>query len=151
LRAAKADLLCCSGYKPDLVGWRAARRVGIPVMSISHGWTAATWRVRCYEWLDKRALRWFDAVVCVSNAQAAKVLAAGVQEARIAVIQNAIGAEAFVEPDPAVRAEMLGWFATPPRQLVGAAGRFSPEKGFALFIEAAESIVIERPDVGFVL
>src|SRR3954470_1401225 len=25
LRRLGADLLCCSGYKPDLVGWRAAR------------------------------------------------------------------------------------------------------------------------------
>src|SRR6266436_4167217 len=39
LRRLNADLLCCSGYKPDLVGWRAARRGGVPVISISHGWT----------------------------------------------------------------------------------------------------------------
>src|ERR1043166_49360 len=30
LRARNADIVCCSGYKPDFVGWRAARRVGIP-------------------------------------------------------------------------------------------------------------------------
>ena len=39
LRRLQADLLCCSGYKPDLVGWWAARRLGIPVVSIAHGWT----------------------------------------------------------------------------------------------------------------
>src|SRR3712207_4652031 len=37
LRARRADLLTCSGYKPDVLGWRAARRAGIPVVSISHG------------------------------------------------------------------------------------------------------------------
>src|SRR3954466_15253420 len=26
LRRLKADVLCCSGYKPDLIGWRGARR-----------------------------------------------------------------------------------------------------------------------------
>src|ERR1017187_6497279 len=82
LQRLKADLLCCSGYKPDLVGWRAARRVGIPALSISHGWTSATWKVRVYEKLDKIVLRWMDAVVCVSKAQADKVRAAGVADAR---------------------------------------------------------------------
>src|SRR5262245_30912269 len=42
LRRLRADVLCCSGYKPDILGWRAARQAGVPVVSISHGWTAAT-------------------------------------------------------------------------------------------------------------
>ncbi len=80
LRARKADVLCCSGYKPDLIGWRAARRAGIPVVGIAHGWTAATWRVRVYEALDRVAMRWMDAVVCVSEAQAAKARRARIWE-----------------------------------------------------------------------
>ncbi len=151
LRRLQADLLCCSGYKPDLVGWRAARRVGIPVVSISHGWTSATWRVCCYEKLDKIILRWMDAVVAVSKAQADRVRAAGVPEANIAVIQNAVGADAFVESNAAHREEMLRWFAQPPRWLIGAAGRFSPEKGFAVLIEAAALVAQQRPEAGFVL
>jgi glycosyltransferase involved in cell wall biosynthesis len=147
----RADLLCCSGYKPDLVGWRAARRVGIPVVSISHGWTSATWKVRCYEGLDKIALRWMDAVVCVSAAQAEKVRRANVPESKIEVIRNAIGEEAFVGPKPEIRQEMLQWFARPPRSLIGAAGRLSPEKGFAIFIEAAALVLQQRPEAGFIL
>ncbi|MCS7047584.1 MAG: glycosyltransferase family 4 protein, partial [Gemmataceae bacterium] len=27
LRRLKADILCCSGYKPDIVGWWAGRQV----------------------------------------------------------------------------------------------------------------------------
>jgi glycosyltransferase involved in cell wall biosynthesis len=151
LRRLQANLLCCSGYKPDLVGWRAARRVGIPVMSISHGWTAATWRVRFYEALDRWVLRRFDAVACVSQAQADKVRRTGLDDSKIAVIRNSIGPEAFVEPDAAVRAEMEGWFRRKPRWLIGAAGRFSREKGFAIFVAAAEEVAIQRPDAGFVL
>jgi glycosyltransferase involved in cell wall biosynthesis len=151
LRKLRADLVCCSGYKPDLVGWRAARRIGIPVVSISHGWTAATWRVRCYERLDRFILGWMDAVVCVSKAQADKVRAAGVADAKAIVIQNAIGADAFVDPQPEVRAEMANWFAQPPRWIIGAAGRLSPEKGFAVYIEAAAKVAQQRPGAGFVL
>jgi glycosyltransferase involved in cell wall biosynthesis len=151
LRRLHADVVCCSGYKPDLVGWFAARMVGAPVVSVSHGWTAATWKVRRYEAMDRCMLRWMDAVVCVSNGQAEKVRQARVPESKIVVIQNAIGEEAFVEPDGARRAEMLAWFAQPPRWLVGAAGRFSPEKGFAACIDAAALVVRARPEAGFVL
>jgi len=151
LRELKADLLLCSGYKPDLVGWQAARLVGIPVVSISHGWTSATWKVRCYEKFDQLALRWMDAVVCVSQAQADKVRHAGVPAAKIKVIHNAIGEEAFRQPRPEVRQQMLGWFAQPPRWIIGAAGRFSPEKGFSVLIEAAAVFVEHRPDAGVVL
>lgn len=151
LRLLKANLLCCSGYKPDLVGWQAARRLGIPVVSISHGWTSATWKVRGYEKLDQIAMRRMDAVVCVSKAQADKVQRAGVLKEKTTVIRNAIGNEAFVEPKPENRKELISWFGKPPRWLIGAAGRLSPEKGFAVFIEAAAQIVQRRPEAGFVL
>jgi glycosyltransferase involved in cell wall biosynthesis len=150
LRRVQPDVVCCSGYKPDVVGWRAARRVGIPVISISHGWTAATWKVRCYETLDRWTLRWMDRVVCVSQAQAVKVRRAGVPEAKIAVIRNAIGADAFAPAMPERRAEMVGWFARPPRWIVGAAGRLSPEKGYAVFVEAAAQVAQQLPDAGFI-
>lgn len=151
LRRLKSDLLCTSGYKPDLIGWRAARRVGIPVVAVSHGWTAATWKVRLYEALDRWVLRRMDAVVCVSHAQADKVRRAGVADAKIVVIHNAVDEGAVHGPSAAVRSEMIGWFARPPRWLIGAAGRMSPEKGFAVLIEAAARVLPQRPDAGFLL
>src|SRR5262245_58181277 len=115
LRRLKADLLICHGYKPDLVGWRAARRIGIPVVSVSHGWTWATWKGRCYEKMNRLALRWMDAVVCVSEAQAEKVRRAGISESKITVIHNSKGEDAFAEPQVEAREEMLKWFDVCPR------------------------------------
>ena len=151
LRQFRADLLCTSGYKPDLLGWCAARRAGIPVIAIAHGWTGATWKVRLYERADAWVMRRMDAVVCVAQAQAPILKNAGIPEAKLHVIQNAIGADAFTTPDAETRAELASWFASPPRWIVGAAGRLSPEKGFAVFLDAAARIVQQRADVGFVL
>src|SRR5437764_13131840 len=36
LQNRKADLLCCSGYKPDLIGWGEARRAGVSVVARPH-------------------------------------------------------------------------------------------------------------------
>lgn len=151
LRRARADVVCCSGYKPDLIGWLAARQAGVPVVSVSHGWTAATLRVRFYETLDRWALRWMDAVVCVSESQAVKVRAAGVPPGRAVVIRNAIDPTAFARPDPTYRSTLEGFFARPPRVVVGAAGRLSPEKGFDRLLEAAAQVIARAPEVGFVL
>src|SRR5579871_2644923 len=150
LRRLKADVLCCSGYKPDIIGWRAARQAGIPVVSVSHGWTAATIKVRLNEALDRRVLRWMDHVVCVSAAQAVKVRRAGVSPERVTVIRNAIDAAAG-EPDPSYRHRLREFFAVPPERIVGAAGRLSPEKGFGQLVEAAAIVGRSDPGVGFVV
>jgi glycosyltransferase involved in cell wall biosynthesis len=151
LQEWKADILCCSGYKPDIIGWMAARRAGIPVVSVSHGWTAATLRVRLNEALDRRVLRWMDFIVCVSEAQAVKVRRAGVSAERVAVIRNAIDVEAAGAPDPVYADRLQDFFADVPDRIVGAAGRLSPEKGFDQLVEAAAMVNEVVPSIGFVL
>lgn len=150
-RHLRADVLCCSGYKPDILGWAAARRAGIPVISISHGWTAATAKVRLNEMFDRLVLRWMDCTVCVSEAQARRVRRAGVPSERITVIRNAIDLSHFPPRDPKLREEMLGWFSPTPRYIVGAAGRLSREKGFDHLITAAALVRRRNPETGFVL
>ena len=151
LRTLRADVLCTSGYKPDLIGWRAARRAGIPVIAIAHGWTGATWRVRVYEWLDALAMRSADAVVCVSSATADRVRRAGVPAGRCVIIRNALDTTPYDTPRPEARRNVESLFATPPATILGAVGRLSPEKGFDVFIDAAAEILRERRDVGVVL
>jgi glycosyltransferase involved in cell wall biosynthesis len=151
LRHLGADVLCCHGYKPDIIGWRAARQAHVPVISISHGWTAATFKVRLNEALDRFVLRFMDRVVCVSQAQAVKVRQAGVSEKRIAVIRNAIGSEAFAPPDPAYRQVVRNFLPADCRHVVGAAGRLSPEKGFGDLVEAAVQVLKTNPTAAFIL
>jgi glycosyltransferase involved in cell wall biosynthesis len=151
LRRCGTTVLCCHGYKADVLGGRAARRLGIPVIAVSRGWTAENWRVRLYEMLDRRVLRGMDRVVCVSEGQAVKVRRAGVAEARIRVIHNAIRSERFTQPAVEQRALLQGLFPGPWSRLVGAAGRLSPEKGFDVLVEAAVHLARTDNATGFVL
>jgi glycosyltransferase involved in cell wall biosynthesis len=151
LRRLRPDVLLTHGYKPDLIGLLAARKAGVPIVSVSRGWTGATLKVRVYDVLDKLSLHAMDAVVCVSEGQAAKVRRAGVPAARVRVIRNAIRGERFDRPDPAARDRLQALFSSPRRHIVGAAGRLSPEKGFGVLVEVARRVVQADPDTGFVI
>jgi glycosyltransferase involved in cell wall biosynthesis len=151
LAAVRADVLLCNGYKADLLGRMAARRVGIPAVAVSRGWTAQTLRVRLYEAVDRWHLRRMDRVVCVSEAQAVKVRQAGVPPQRVRVIHNAVDPARFANPDPRAREQLAGCFRRPPARLIGAAGRFSPEKGFDVLVAAAARVLRTHPDTGFLL
>ena len=151
LRDGKVDVLCTNGYKADIIGLLASRRSGIPIVAVSHGWTHESLRVRCYEALDRVVLRKMDRVVCVSHGQAAKVRRAGVAPQRIVVIPCAVQAERFEAPDPEYRERLRGWFTGSPGRIIGAAGRLSPEKGFADLVEAAALATHADPTLRFIL
>ena len=150
LRETDADVLVAHGYKSNLLGRPAARRVRVPIISVSRGWTGENRRVSVYDALDKIHLRYMDGVVCVSAGQAKKVRQAGVPQGKIHVIRNAARLDDFHRKDPAYRERL--------RDLVGgdgpfivAAGRLSPEKGFDVLVEAAKRVVTVEPTARFVL
>jgi glycosyltransferase involved in cell wall biosynthesis len=151
LADVRANVLCSHGYKADLVGRVAARRLHIPAVAVSRGWTGESLRVRLYEALDRWHLRWMDRVVCVSKAQALRVRQAGVRPDCIRVIVNAVEPGRFSNPDPDGRGRLNHSFPRSPTRLIGAAGRLSPEKGFDVLIAAAAQVRRVHPDAGFLL
>ena len=163
-RRVNAGLLVSHGYKGNLFGLLVARSLGIPIVSVSHGWTSESLAVRLYEALDRRLFPLVDKLVCVSEGQARKVRRAGVPEGKIQVIRDAVRAERFAEVDGAYRDQLELMFPVRPDVIVGAAGRLSPEKGFGVLVNAAAQVLqsplsalpasaspLPAPHIGFVL
>jgi glycosyltransferase involved in cell wall biosynthesis len=88
-RQLRPTVVHSHGYRADVVGARAARRLGIPVVSTAQGITGGGWKNRLHQSIQWRALGRFDAVISVSRPIAAELTRRGVPGDRIHVIPNA--------------------------------------------------------------
>jgi glycosyltransferase involved in cell wall biosynthesis len=126
------------GYKPDILlslpgmarGWRR--------ISTCHTWYRETWKMRTWEFLDKRVLRRFDGVVAVSSHIERELHEARVPAARIRKIDNGIEAP---RRDPALGAAVRGEFGIAAEvPLVVQLGRLAPAKRNDIVIDALPDV-----------
>jgi glycosyltransferase involved in cell wall biosynthesis len=151
LREVDAQILCCHGYKADIVGVLAARLAGIPCVGIAHYWVASNSRLAVYMTADWMALRRMVATVAVCEAQADKLIAGGIKPDRISTIRNAIEPAAPIESVERARETLRALFPKAPSRIVGTSARLSVEKGIDVLVLAVEIVAKKYPDVGFVV
>ncbi len=133
LHRVRPDVVHTHGYRPDVLDAGVARRAGIPVVTTLHGFTHGGWRNWCYERLQYRAFRRFDAVVAVARPLVARLERAGVPRSRIHEVPNALSAIAPPLERQAAR-HALG--VSPDSFVVGWVGRLSREKGPDVLLDA---------------
>ena len=149
LRQENADILCTHGYKPNVVGFFAAKLCSVPTVAVSRGWTWENRKIRIYEAVDRRFLRYVDHVVAVSAGQEKKILDCGVASRKVSVIHNAINLDdCLTAAAPGIRQE-LGLPAD--SLIVASAGRLSPEKNYQAMVTAASTVAADNANVYFVI
>jgi glycosyltransferase involved in cell wall biosynthesis len=132
-RIEKVDVVHTHGYRPDVVDGSVARGMGIATVSTCHGFIDAGLRGRFYQWLQRQALRRFDAVVAVSEPIAMRLKTAGVPASRIHVIQNVVAPRVAMLSREKARAR-IGLSGAAP--VIGWVGRLSTEKGPDVALQA---------------
>lgn len=136
-RAIDPDIVHTHGYRADVLAARCCHRAGTAVVTTLHGFTGGDLRNRCYEWLQRRAVRICDTVVAVSGAIAGEMTRSGVTPDRVKVIPNVI-------PPPGPRLtrdearDALG--IAGDRWVVGWVGRVSHEKGLDVLLDARHTV-----------
>jgi len=132
-RQVRPDIVHTHGYRPDVLDGGVARRLGIPVVTTLHGFTHGGWKNWCYERLQYRAFRRFDAVVAVARPLVPRLERAGVPPWRIHEVRNAWHA---LTPPLEREAARHALGLSPDCFVVGWVGRLSPEKGPDVLLEA---------------
>src|SRR5262249_59589452 len=95
VRARGIDLMHTHGYKADIYGYLAARSEDTPLVATCHNWLAGGAALAAYNFLDRMALKRFDAVCAVSPAIAQELVSLGLHRDRVTVIPNGIDVTAF--------------------------------------------------------
>lgn len=126
-----ADLIHSHAYHADLVGARAARCAGLPIVATAHGLTGGDWKNRLYQWLDLRALRHFDGVIAVSQPLHDTLIEFGCRPDRVRLIANGFAPGRLLSR--AVARQELGLDPTAP--VIGWVGRFTEEKDPLAFVD----------------
>lgn len=140
------DILHSHGYKVNIFfGFLPRKVIKVPVMTTLHGWTSVSVisKMRLYEWLDARSLRFLDAVVVVNRNMLELPALKRLPFERLRVIDNGIPARMSNDwdIDPGISTFCKNGF------IVGNIGRYSREKGLNYLLEALALLVREGLDV----
>jgi glycosyltransferase involved in cell wall biosynthesis len=147
-------LICTHSYKADILGTLAGLRLGTPVAWFLRGWTGEDWKVRSYERLDRTFLPLATRVVCLSPTQARQIVALRRSLARkISVVHNAVETRSISAAQRLQARRTLRMRLALPDEspVVATAGRLSPEKGTACFLQAIPMIANQFPEARFVI
>jgi glycosyltransferase involved in cell wall biosynthesis len=147
VRMDNIDLLHAHGYKGDIYGYFANKRLNVPLVATCHLWTRQTAAIRFYEYIDALFLRRYDAVVSVSDAIAKEARDAGIAPEKITTVDNGIDLSPFVSANPGLAEELRKG----DRILVGTVGRLVEQKGMEYFLRAAHKVLQRFPNTLFVI
>ncbi|HFD33168.1 MAG TPA: glycosyltransferase family 1 protein [Gammaproteobacteria bacterium] len=136
------------GYKSNFYAF-FVRSSGAALVTTCHNWIISDLKMRCFIWLDKILLRFFNSVVCVSRPIQMELERWRV--GKLSLIYNGVNISTF-EKDNARRHEIrhrLG--LTDREQVIGFVGRVSNEKGINILLECGADIHSSFPDLHIVL
>ena len=144
VRKHKISILQSHGYKAGVVAWILKRLTGLPWVAFVHGYTAENRRMAMYNRLDRWLMRGADRVIAVSEATKGLLQRGGLPECRLRVVHNGIDLQRRGAGTDGERLRCF-WQGEPDNFLIGVIGRFSPEKGQAVFLDAFKIVVQALP------
>ena len=155
------NILHSHGYKGNILfGLLFKKSCQIPMVSTLHGWTSTDGfsKIRLYEWLDRKSLKYIDSVVLVTNAMKSHPKLKGLKDINFHVIPNGIPIEDHNTPAQIPPFSPLIPTPSPHPFIhsdfdqniidfcskgftIGSIGRLSKEKGYNYLIEAFATLI----------
>jgi glycosyltransferase involved in cell wall biosynthesis len=149
LREERIDVLHSHDFRSDLLGWIAARRVGIPIMNTVYVWFGvhSMGKVQYIEALNRLVLRRFDGLNAISEATRRDTIELyGFRPEHVTTVLSGIDVAKFEAPiDAAAVRASVG--AAPDDRLLCFVARIYPEKAHTHLLKAMVPVVARHPNV----
>ncbi len=129
------DLIHSHGYKGNILfGFLPARLRKVPIAATLHGWTSSSSvsKMRLYEWLDAKSLSFLDAVAVVNKNMLNHPRFPTITPKKLFTIDNGIPKEKV--EDITLDQDIIKFCQND--FVIGTIGRYSPEKGFDVLLQA---------------
>ena len=140
LRNEQFDLIHSHGYRADVISLALSKYFRKPLVSTCHGFVPNDRRLRFYNDLDLRLLRYFARIIAVSTSMRWDLIESGIAPDRIAVITNAVCEIAAAERDRKRTTAREQLRVRSDEFVFGYVGRLSQEKGLEFLIGAAQPL-----------
>jgi len=146
LKENKIDILHTHNYKSDITGFLATLNTKVKWVATMHGWTSTDPKIRWYESLDRFVLKFARKIICVSANNSERLLKQGVDQIKVAIIDNGINVAKFdlIRSNQNLKTA-LG--IDNKDIVVCIVGRLSKEKGHKILLKAISSIIPQYPNL----
>jgi len=134
IKKQQYDVIQSHGYKSAFIAFFAHYLANIPWVAFLHGHTTENLKVRLYHALEFKLVKHADKIITVSHEMRERLVSRGLPAERTVVIQNALDPQEFAASAKPHLRKKFG--VKPDEKLIGIIGRFSPEKGVDVFLEA---------------
>ena len=135
------EVIHSHGYKGDiLLGCIPKSLRRIPLVATLHGWTSTEWlsKLAIYEWLDRKSLRFLDAVVLVNKAMISRLNGRFSDLNRLRVIDNGLPLAHNYTVEH-LDGDIMDYCSQ--GFIVGSVGRLSVEKGYTFLLDAIRKLL----------
>jgi glycosyltransferase involved in cell wall biosynthesis len=156
LKQLKPDIVHTHSSKAGILGRAAAAKLGIPAVHTVHGaafhFGQSAFASKVYQFAERRAVRWCDAMICVCDALIDQYVAARIgSREKYTTIYSGMEVEPFLNPARS-RAEVRQELGLGEEHIVIAkVARLFNLKGHKYLIQAAKAVVEQVPNVRFLL
>jgi len=140
IRRTKAQALHTHDWRSDVVGYYAAKRAGIPIMTTIYVWFNRPMKIYVSELIDAWFIRRFHRVTAVCQATLKQCIERGVKPDRGSVLISGIRKERYAEHVDREKVRERFRIATNDTALVYVA-RLSPEKAHRYLIDSFSQVV----------
>lgn len=127
----RPDVVHTHGFRPDVIDSGVGRAHGAALVSTCHGFIETDLRGLLYQWVQRQALRKFDAVVAVSRPIHDRLRRSGIADSKLHLVPNGLTIERA-----ASRLEARRELGVGNESLIGWVGRLSSEKGPDIALDA---------------